>query len=411
MVTIRTDAFPSQSSFGGDLSLLQGSSEGGIGAPELASRPPNGGARGVSDAYPCLTGNNSMKVDAQDVRHLKSIGEKEREVYFEKVLPILSGYQKKATHRLQKSIEQAVIEFGIESFMVLHLTFAEEPTYQHAQDCINSLRSNVFAKRYSTQKAGCRPYNNFVTICERGGKNGRIHFHVLAIKQGADFKTGSYWSFNKRTLKKEFHPNSDCRSEWEYYREILKGYGFGDHVRVEPLQTVEGGSRYFSKYVGKGHYTRTEEMKGKQLIRYGNGLGKYHSMKFSWVGGVARNRREVLAQVAANWGVPTAAGLPRLNYILGSRWQHWAKDQILACCCFGGTPLGKKTREFIEAYAANRWGIKVQFGVLATKNEVVLGYDPWETFTPRQLYEKALHELILRVEEIEEFQYDMPFQG
>ena len=376
----------------------------GSGGRELTLHPDHGGVGGALAPHPCLTGNNSINVDNEEDRYLSEIRKKEFLHYKEKVLPILSGYQKKSTHRLQKVIEQASKEYDPKSFGVLHLTFAEDVSYQEAQDRLNSLRSNVLADRYSVESSGGQKFKNIITICEKGGKHGRLHFHVLVIGNGRDYRTGSHWTFHKGTKKREFHPNRDCRTEFEFFRGILKKYGFGDYVRFEPLRSIEGGAKYFSKYVGKGHYSRDESMHGKQLIRYGNGFSKYHSMKFAWVGGIARGRRSVIGAVGKVYGIED--DIFKLNYVLGSRWQHWAKDQILACCCFTGEALGKASRDFIETYAQNKWGITIQYGVVTMKNVVVCGHDPFGIYSSVQLYEMALRELIERVEEIEFSQYD-----
>ena len=370
------------------------------------SASPHMGIGGGESPHPCLTDNNSMQIDEEGLRTLEIIKKEDREKYYEKVLPLLSGYQKKATARLQNCIEQAVKEYGSKALGVLHLTFAEDVPYQQAQDRINSLRTNIFADRYSVTASSGRKLNNYITICERGEKNGRLHFHVLFIKQGADFKTGSYWTFNKKKNRKEFHPNGDCRREWEVYRAKLKDYGFGDFVRIEPLQSVEGGAKYFSKYVGKGHYTRDESMKGKQLIRYGSGFSKYQSMKFSWVGGIARSRRGIIGEIGRQFGLED--DLPALNSILGSRWQHWAKDQILVACCFAGERLGKKSREFVEVYSQNRWGIEIMWGVGKGSFEhiPVAGSDPFSLYTQNDLRDLAMRELMERIDEIQFNQYE-----
>lgn len=375
------------------------------GGAELTLHADLGGVGGALAPHPCLTGNNSINVDTEEDKYLTELRKKDLQHYKEKVLPILSGYHKKKTYALQKTIEQACLEWGEKSIGVLHLTFADNVDHYEAERRMNSLRTNVLSKRYSVGRGG-RKLNNYITIFEKGEKNGRCHFHVLFIKDGADFKTGSYWTFNPHTKRREFHPNADCRKEFDFLRGLLAKYKFGEYVRVEPLRSVEGGAKYFSKYVGKGHFSRDESMHGKQLIRSGSGFKKYASIKFSWVGGIARGRRGVLARVGKEWGIDEEGGLPRLNYILGSRWQHWAKDQILACCCFSGEALGKASRSFIESYAENKWGIKIQFGVATFKNTVIMGHDPFGIYSANQLYEMAMRKLIERVEEIEFSQYD-----
>ena len=375
------------------------------GGAELTLHPDLGGVGGAPAPRPCLTGNNSINVDIEEDKYLTELRKKSFEHYKEKVLPLLSGYHKKKTYALQKTIEQACLEWGENSIGVLHLTFAEDVDHYEAERRMNSLRTNVFASRYAVDRGGHK-LNNYITIFEKGEKNGRCHFHVLFVKDGADFKTGSYWTFNPQTKRREFHPNADCRKEFDHLRGLLAKYGFGEFVRVEPLRSVEGGAKYFSKYVGKGHFSRDESMHGKQLIRMGTGFKKYASVKFSWVGGIAKGRRGVLADVGKAWGITETDDLPRLNHILGSRWQHWAKDQILACCCFSGEALGKASRTFIESWAEHKWGIRIQFGVATDRNTVVCGHDPFGIYLRKQLYRMALEELIERVEEIEFSQYD-----
>ena len=375
------------------------------GGAELTLHADHGGVGGAPAPHPCLTVNNSINVDTEEDKYLTELRKKSFEHYKEKVLPLLSGYHKKKTYALQKTIEQACLEWGENSLGVLHLTFKDDVDHYEAERRMNSLRTNVLAQRYSVDRGGHK-LNNYITIFEKGEKNGRPHFHVLFVKDGADFKTGTYWTFNPHTKKREFHPNAHCRKEFDYLQGVLAKYGFGEYVRVEPLRSVEGGAKYFSKYVGKGHFSRDESMHGKQLIRMGTGFKKYASVKFSWVGGIARGRRGVLARVGKAWGIEETDDLPRLNYILGSRWQHWAKDQILACCCFSGEALGKASRTFIETYAENKWGIKIQFGVATFKNTVIMGHDPFGIYSANQLYEMALAQLMERVEEIEFSQYD-----
>ena len=401
MRTLNPKPFSSQEKRSGALSSFMS----GRGGTELTLHADRGGVGGASAPHPCLTGNNSINVDVEEDKYLTELRKKDLNFYKEKVLPLLSGYHKKATYVLQRRIEQACVEWGEKAIGVLHLTFAENVDHREAERRMNSLRTNVLSKRYSVESGGQR-LNNYITIFEKGEKNGRCHFHVLFIKPDADFKTGSYWTFDPRLKKREFHPNDACRREFNFFRGILKKYRFGDFVRVEPLRSVEGGAKYFSKYVGKGHFSRDESMFGKQLIRSGSGFKKYCSPKFSWVGGIAKGRRGVLARIGQAWGITEEEGLPRLNYLFGSRWQHWAKDQILACCCFSGEALGKASRQFIETYAENKWGIKIQFGVATFKNTVVMGHCPFGVYSANQLYDMAMDELRERVEEIEFSQYD-----
>jgi len=395
------------------------------GGPELASRAVHDGTERASARYPCLTGNNSINVDAQDVKWLKELKKEEEKIWKEKINPLLNSYHRKASKILEERIKFMCEKNGKNSMAVLHLGFEDDPDYQTAQDRMNSLRTNVFGKRYRDSEG----LLNFVTICERGGKNGKLHFHVLVSNVEKDFHTGSYRTFNKNTKKKEFHPNRDCRHEWDHFRSVLKKYNFGDYVLFEPLWSVKGGAKYFSKYVGKGHYTRDESMVGKQLIRFGSGfrqqlrtisipttmksvvgLGRYVPSGFvkftaqqqvNWFGGVATGRRRVLGEVIHATG---AGDVESLNKRFGPRWQHLCKDQMLVASALSDVRMSEKTKDILYYYALNRWKITIQFQ--EDGNQVIMGRDASHVYTLRELFEYALNHLMDRMEEVEHFQYE-----
>ena len=427
MVKVIPSVPPSQTTFKSERELVDAVFATGTGGAELTPQPDSVGLRGDLSPHPCLTGNNSINTDDQDFKFAEELRKKEEKLWKEKINPLLSGYQRKQSQRMQHCIEFACKEYGRGSIGVLHLTFKDDPTYQVAQDRMNSLRTNDLSKRFNWNGL-----NNYITICERGEKHGKLHFHILVISPKHDFHTGSRFGFNKLTGKKTFHANADCRAQYDHYRNLfLSGkYKFGAHVRFEPLKTIKGGAKYFSKYVGKGHYTRTEDMKGKQLIRYGSGFQKYlgntilpvyegSSIKkdgngddlfkkwsivqqINWVGGVSAGRRKVLAEIGASWGCENA---DELNYKLGPRWQHYAKDQMMVASCLAGYPIGERSQGVLSEYAKNKWGITILYGIGEMKNQVVSGYDDENEYTPDQLLDLSLNHLMDRLEDVEDFQY------
>ena len=82
------------------------------GGAELTLHADLGGVGGAPAPHPCLTGNNSINVDTEEDKYLTELRKKDLQHYKEKVLPILSGYHKKKTYALQKTIEQACLEWG-----------------------------------------------------------------------------------------------------------------------------------------------------------------------------------------------------------------------------------------------------------------------------------------------------------
>ena len=159
-------------------------------------------------------------------------------------------------------------------------------------------------------------------------------------------------------------------------------------------------------------------MVGKQLIRFGSGfrqcLGSVEiagvrfnaQQQVNWIGGVATGRRRVLGELVHATGLED---IPSLNHRYGPRWQHLCKDQMLACSALAGVRMGKKSRDMLYDYAMNKWGISVHFK--DDGNQVFMGRDLERVYTLRELFEYALNCLMDRLEEVEEFQYDMPFQG
>jgi hypothetical protein len=314
------------------------------------------GTNGHGSDHPSLTSNNSIDEINSGIQGF-TLEEKNKEYQFykEKVDPILSTYQRKGQTRMEHIILQASLKFGREALASIDLTFGETPdgkppSFDYANRCLNSLLTNIFRKRYGTDENGVH-YNNFFVVCERGGKRGRIHFHILVAKKDADFFTGSFQGKDPRFNRKTLHPNKQCTEEWKFLRKHVEAYGFGARVRVQPLWDIQKGAKYFTKYVGKGHYNRNEEMKGRQLVRYGSGFKRWHSMKFSGVYGAPRDRREVLARLGDRY---LCSDLSELNEMFGSRWQYYAGDQMrfMGAMCRGRL-LPPQTITWLKFYLWN----------------------------------------------------------
>jgi hypothetical protein len=322
---------------------------------EFPSSPtPRGGSQEADRLHPCLTRNNSITLIDKGIP-MPSDEDKDSEYnhYKEKIEPTLGSLQFKQQKRMEHIINHACLKFGRDSIATLDLTFendadGNQPSFDYVNGCINSLRTNVLSKRYGHEENG-KHYNDFFVVCEKGGKRGRLHFHILFAKVGADFRTGSI--LRKCNGRKKFVANADCRTEFNYFRGILERYGFGAYVRIQPLWDVSKGAKYFTKYVGKGHYGRDEDTKGRQLVRYGNGFDRWHSMKFSNIGGAARDRRHVLESLGRRY---QCADLGELNETFGSKWQYYAGDQMrFACAMTRRRPLPFKTISWLKGYLWN----------------------------------------------------------
>ena len=348
--------FPSQSTDCNNLAEAVGTQT------ELVAYPATSvvGMQEHGSAHPSLTINNSIhSIDKGIAGYSDEEKAKEYEFYKSKIDKVLNPYHRKGQTRMQAIIEQAALKYGRDALAVIDLTFGQladgkQPSFDYANRCLNSILTNIFRKRYSIIEGGKR-YNNFLVVCERGGKRGRIHFHILVVKEGADFTTGSYKG--KQNGRVTLHPNGQCTAEWKYLRKHVEAYGFGGRVRVQPLWDVEKGAKYFTKYIGKGHYNRNEEMKGRQLIRYGSGFSRWHSMKFSNVYGASRDRRYVLDMLGGRYG---CSDLGELNELFGSRWQYYAGDQMRFMGAMArGRLLPPQTITWLDSYLWNGFKLKL----------------------------------------------------
>ena len=354
-----------------NLECVSVDSLGGSAWTELTTHPPTHGldASGSEEPHTCLTRNYSITgIDKGIPLYSEEEKNKKYKLYKEKILPTLSSIQFKHEGRMSHTIQQIAKKHGRESIGVMELTlpndkWGNQPSFDHANKCLNSFLTNVAQKRYK---------KNYLVVCERGGKYGRVHFHVLFVLEGADFFTGS---FKRKQGKREmFYANDDCRKEFNFIKSKAPNYGFGGFTRVSPLWDVEKGAKYFSKYVGKGHYGRNEEMKGRQLIRYGEGFQRWHTgvsktcklpdgsvykgAGFTRCNGSGRDRRVVYEKLGLRYGVD---GQDKRQFveIFGSKWEYYAGDQMRFMCAMAGNRLlPKSTIDWLMPYLWN--GFKLQ---------------------------------------------------
>ena len=299
--------------------------------------------------HPCLTSNNSIhEIDSGIQVGSKESNKKKFEEWKDEIEPTLSSYHWKCSHRMSEIIRIVAERNGQQSIGVMDLTFdgEDQPSYAYANRCLNSFMTNVFRPRYG---------KNYMVVCERGGKFGRFHFHILFSASWLDFRTGSFRTWTK-SGKCQFHPNRHCRQEFDYLRPKLEGYGFGKRVRIQPLWDIGRGAKYFSKYIGKGHYHRSEDMKGRQLVRYGKDFARYCSMKFSKVAGVSAERRLILSMLGGRYG---CLDIGELNDLFGSRWQYYSSDQMRYMCAIRKGGGYAKQIEWLKGYMWNRYKYKL----------------------------------------------------
>ena len=311
--------------------------------------------------HPCLIKNNSYESSSEPMG--KPPPRQSTRAYFaqkrfeknqkawKRITPCLESRHYKGMCRMQKVIEEAALRWGRETMGVITFTFKDNVSWEEAQRRFNSL-SPLLRERYGVTvharwcrggnkgslkydengKAVMKKESRHLVVCERGENRGRVHYHVLFQKTGADFKTGSKWEYCRWKRKMRWTARSeDCEKEFKYWRENCPKRGFGSYVEIAPLRSLKGGAAYFSKYVGKGHFSRSESMHGKQLVRYGRAYQRLHSAQFSFVTGHSADRRWIMEQLAGQYDLydDPEVGCTFAEKF-GSKWAYYTRMHFLA---------------------------------------------------------------------------------
>lgn len=170
-------------------------------------------------------------------------------------LNVLTGSHARSAQCLAFEIGALAREFGIEKLGFLTLTFADHVTdIRESSRRFNSLNTGVLKERYLRS----------ICTVERQ-KSGRVHFHLVVVLR-ADIRTG----FDFSGIERGDYSSAGraIRSEWSFWRETARLYGFG-RTELLPIRSCsEGIARYVGKYISKHIGARVEEDKGARLVRY-----------------------------------------------------------------------------------------------------------------------------------------------
>ena len=270
---------------------------------------------------PCLLVNNSISGSCEDKSAVGSPVP---------VVPVpVPSWVRKAGFIVKTNIHAMCEKYGINHIGFLTLTFADD-VQCHKEACkrFNSLRTNVLKFRYF----------DYVRVSERQ-KSGRWHFHLVVvckqdIRRGVDFA-----AIAKRDYKSA---SPALRSEWAFWRNTAKRYGFGRSELLPVKKTGEALASYVAKYISKGFSYRRDEDKGARLVSYSKG-SRVCGSRFSFVGGKVKEWRLRCRlfldhlyfryyNQAILEGIPppdpfTYADMPSL---FGKRWAWRLREQILS---------------------------------------------------------------------------------
>ena len=218
-------------------------------------------------------------------------------------------------------------KWGINRLGFLTLTFADHVTdAREAQRRFHSLKTHVLNSRYA----------EWIRVLERQ-KSKRVHYHLLVVL-AEDIRTGaSFAEFEQGNYRSA---NPKLRSEWAFWRNAARSYGFGRTELLPVRSTDEAIAKYVGKYIAKHVGQRIEEDKGVRLVAYSRGANN-SNCKFSWTSPGAKNHRRKLAFVGRFLGYSPenyAAGFQR---DFGPRWAY-RLGQWIAAIRFNDYPTSEE---------------------------------------------------------------------
>lgn len=234
----------------------------------------------------------------------------------------------KTAWALEFNARAMVEEHGLENVAFLTLTFAEWVTKTELAKRWHSLNSNVFAKRYP----------DYIAVVERGGKNRRLHLHLI-VALGWDCRTD--FDFDLFEAAGALRASGDIqgsrklfrrlggpklKAEWAFLRRILPRYGFGKMVELVPIRrTGEAIACYVGKYIVKHIWKREPEDKGMRLVRYSAGRAKA-TTRFMFATKGSKAWRDHVGAIAAECGF---TDLSEFTEAFGSSWAYAVKNALL----------------------------------------------------------------------------------
>jgi len=270
---------------------------------------------------PCLLINNSISGSCEDKAAVGSPVP---------VVPVpIPSWVRKAGFIVKTNIHAMCEKYGINHIGFLTLTFADDvQCHKEATKRFNSLATNVLNVRYS----------QWVRVSERQ-KSGRWHFHLVVvskqdIRRGVDFA-----AIAKRDYKSA---SPALRSEWAFWRNTAKRYGFGRSELLPVKKTGEALASYVAKYISKGFSYRRDEDKGARLVSYSKN-SRVCGSRLSFVGGRSHEWRLRCKLFLDNLyyryynqalleGIlpPEPFSYDDMPSLFGTRWAWRLRDRILS---------------------------------------------------------------------------------
>mgnify|MGYP006093085523 CR=1 FL=1 len=234
-------------------------------------------------------------------------------------IPRLSTQQRKTAFILKTSVQQLSEVHQLAHIGFLTLTFADNILCpKEAQRRLNSLLSNIIKPRYK----------EYLGVFERQ-KSGRIHYHFLVVLHG-DIRTGINFQEFEDGVYKSASPY--LRSEWTFWRDTAKKYGFGRTELLPIKSNAEAMAKYVGKYIAKHTENREYQDIGVRLVRYSRGA-RSGTTRFSFQSTGSQEWRRKLATfsviVQAHYPDHKIKDISDFSKVLGKKWAFTNREYIL----------------------------------------------------------------------------------
>jgi len=270
----------------------------------------------------------------------------------------LSGSQRKTAHAIRVNTERQIEEDGLNRTGFLTLTVGDAGVFgfEKVKD------SREASKRVHRLMRRFLPsiFRRGVIVTERDTA-GDIHFHIIGtLTEDLDIRTG----FNFEAVKRKDYRSAspELRAIWKRCREELPAFGFGRAELLPIRKTGAQAASYISKYVEKHIGNRTEDDKGKKLVRY-FGWEKRHLKPNDFCWGTVRaaawrsNAERLSALVGVNEFYEAAKCFgPRWAFKLNSLMNLLAGDDQSRCSeQLDNFATRQTARQLVLREAGHRW--------------------------------------------------------
>lgn len=229
----------------------------------------------------------------------------------------VSASRSRSVYRWRIDMENFIRTWGLDEIGFVTLGFGDpQPSADEAESRFNSAMSNYLRTEFLA----------YIAVLERGGQNGKIHFHLLAA---LPFPIRPGFNFDALAKKKVRGTNAcpQLKALWRRMRTRLPDYQFGGFPQVIPIRkNAAAAAVYLSGYMTKTLKCRHFDDRGRRLIRTSRNVARNTTDRFSWNTPRAWLYREKVRLFAFKHGY---YDIDDLHFQMGHDVAYKNRDEIL----------------------------------------------------------------------------------